>query len=220
MDRQPYFSAATIGGKSRDLLESVLGLRQKRSRALDPARAALLVLDLQEYFLDPGSHAYAPSAAAIMPGVNGLIRVFRASRRPVFITRHLNTAADAGLMASWWRDLITEENPRSALSPELDAAGVPVIVKTQYDAFFGTELEAALRSRDVGEVVICGVLAHLCCEMTARSAFMRGFEPFFAVDGTADYNEAFHRAALWNLAHGFATPLLVEEILAAFGVQR
>ena len=217
MDKQAYYSAATIGRKSRELLRAVLGLRRKRDRAFDPGRAALLVLDLQEYFLDPGSHAHVPSGPAIIPGVNALVRAFRGSKRPVFITRHLNTPGDAGLMAVWWKELIAEENPLSVLAPDLDVPDLPVIRKSRYDAFFGTDLEAALLSHRVGQVVVCGVLALLCCETTARAAFMHGFEPFFAVDGTADYNEAFHAATLLNLSHGFATPILIDEILAAFG---
>jgi isochorismate hydrolase len=59
-------------------------------------------------------------------------------------------------------------------------------------------------------------MTHLCCETTARSAFMHGFETFFTVDGTATYNEAFHRAALLNLSHGFALPLTVDEVLDVF----
>ena len=43
---------------------------------------------------------------------------------------------------------------------------------------------------------------------------MRGFEVFFTVDGTASYNEAFARAALLNLAHGFAVNMLVGDILS------
>jgi isochorismate hydrolase len=58
-------------------------------------------------------------------------------------------------------------------------------------------------------------MAHLCCETTARSAFTRGFEVFFLVDGTASYNRDFHQASLLNLAHGFATLLLTGEALAA-----
>jgi isochorismate hydrolase len=56
-------------------------------------------------------------------------------------------------------------------------------------------------------------MTHLCCETTARSAFMRGLQVFIAVDGTATYSEAFHRASLLNLSHGFALPVLVDEIL-------
>jgi isochorismate hydrolase len=58
-------------------------------------------------------------------------------------------------------------------------------------------------------------MTHLCCETTARSAFIHGFEVFFTIDGTATYTEAHHRATLLNLANGFATPVLVAELLAA-----
>ena len=90
-----------------------------------------------------------------------------------------------------------------------------VIEKSQYDAFHQTRLEEMLLERRISQVIVCGVMTHLCCETTARSAFMRGFEVFFAIDGTATYNEAFHRATLLNLAHGFAAPVLIEEIIAA-----
>lgn len=55
-------------------------------------------------------------------------------------------------------------------------------------------------------------MTHLCCETTARSAFIRGFDVFFTIDGTATYNEDFHFGTLYNLAHGFAVPLLIDEI--------
>ena len=66
----------------------------------------------------------------------------------------------------------------------------------------------------MSQVVITGVMTHLCCETTARSAFMRGFLPFFLVDGTATYNRHFHIATLTNLAHGFAHLARVQDILA------
>jgi nicotinamidase-related amidase len=175
----------------------------------------LLVLDMQSYFLSPNSHAFIPSGAAILPGISALIRVYTACRRPVVFTRHLNTPQDAQLMALWWRDLILAEHPGSQIVPELDTSAGIVIPKCQYDAFYDTTLEQALRNWGVSQVVICGVMTHLCCETTARSAFTRGFEVFFTVDGTATYNESFHRATLLNLAHGFATLALVDEITFA-----
>jgi bifunctional isochorismate lyase/aryl carrier protein len=86
--------------------------------------------------------------------------------------------------------------------------------KGQYDAFHETPLMDTLTEKDVRQIVICGVMTHLCCETTARSAFVRGIDVFFAIDGTATYNEAFHRATLLNLSHGFAQPVLIEEIIA------
>jgi isochorismate hydrolase len=70
-----------------------------------------------------------------------------------------------------------------------------------------------LRASGVTQVVICGVMTHLCCESTARSAFMHGYEVFFPVDGTATYNLTYHRASLVNLAHGFASLYFVKDIL-------
>jgi len=56
-------------------------------------------------------------------------------------------------------------------------------------------------------------MAHLCCETTARSAFVKGFEVVFVIDGTATYNKDFYISTLLNLSHGFAIPVLTEEIL-------
>lgn len=116
-------------------------------------------------------------------------------------------------MAVWWRDLIGAASPLSGIDPRLEAQDGMMISKTRYDAFMDSPLEKLLREVGVLQLVICGVMTHLCCETTARSAFMRGFEVFFTIDGTATYNEAFHRASLLNLAHGFATPVLVQDIL-------
>ncbi len=187
----------------------------RRGLPFTPTHSALLVLDMQSYFLDPASHAYIPSAAAILPGIKALIQAYRSQHLPVIFTRHANTLQDAGMMSVWWRDRITLDNPLSQIAPELDVADSPVILKTQYDAFYNTALEAMLRQAGVVRVLVSGVMAHLCCETTARSAFGRDFEVFFLVDGTATYNPGFHQASLLNLAHGFASLLLVSEALAA-----
>jgi len=131
---------------------------------------------------------------------------------PLVWTRHLNTDADAGNMSRWWRDIISEAHPLSGISPALDTSYGQMIVKSQYDAFYWTNLEAYLRAKGVEQVLIGGVMTQLCCETTARSAFMRGFEVFFLIDGTASYNEDYHRATLLNLGYGFANLLLCEEV--------
>ncbi|MCK5430721.1 MAG: isochorismatase family protein, partial [Anaerolineales bacterium] len=98
--------------------------------------------------------------------------------------------------------------------PELNTDGGTVILKSTYDAFLDTSLDNILHDNKVEQVVICGVMTHLCCETTARSAFIQGFDVFFTVDGTATYNQEHHLATLLNLSHGFATPLLIGEVLA------
>jgi len=210
--KEVYFTRESIRGKSLEMLESVHEMRHRQP--LVGEQCALLVLDVQKYFFSESSHAFIPSAAAIVDGINRLSKAFWARGLPVIMTRHINTLEDAGRMSIWWRGFLAEADPLSLLIDELDAGGAVVLKKSQYDAFHDTPLSELLREKGVRQIVITGVMTHLCCETTARSGFVRGFDVFFAVDGTATYNEAFHRATLLNLSHGFAVPILIEEILS------
>ncbi len=214
--KQPYFTPQTIQQKSTDILNKMVRFRPRRNFALVPWHSALIVLDMQKYFLDASSHAYVSNAQAIIPGIRALIEVYSDNHLPIIFTQHVNTPHDAGMLAKWWRDLITEKDPLSEITDELDTSTGTRLRKSQYDAFYHTKLEDLLSGRHVTQVVICGVMTHLCCETTARSAFVHGFEVFFTIDGTATYNEDFHLATLTNLSHGFAVPVLVEEVLAVF----
>jgi len=217
MQKEPYFTSETIHAKAKDMLASVSEFRRRHENIrFHPGRAALLVLDMQDYFLSADSHAFIPSTPAILPGIQSLVKVFTAHERPVIYTRHVNTSEDAVLMAKWWHELVRPDAAGSKIAVGLDVSQGKIVRKSQYDAFHGTSLDADLRVRGVGEVVITGVMTHLCCETTARSAFTRGFEVFFTIDGTATYTEAFHLATLLNLSHGFAVPVLCEEIFEAF----
>jgi isochorismate hydrolase len=207
-----YFTSKQTGAQAAAFLTS-LGLK------LDPeitlGHPALLVLDMQDYFFSEKSHAFIPSAPAILPGVTRLISAFLQAKRPVVFTRHLNTEEDAGMMSRWWRDLLKRGHPGADLVPEIAALAEDVIEKAQYDAFYQTPLLEHLQADGVTDLVITGVMTHLCCETTARSGFVNGFRVWFAVDGTATYNADFHLATLRNLAHGFATPVLINELIKA-----
>jgi len=208
-----YFTKDTIDGVSLDMLADVSDLAGGRAFDFRPERSALIVIDMQRYFLDESSHAFIPSAACIVPRLKELAGACVRLGLPVIFTRHMNTPDDAGMLSRWWSDVIVRDHPSSEITPEFDLKGATVLEKTQYDAFYNTGLDQSLRENGVSQVVVTGVMTHLCCETTARSAFVRGFEVFFAVDGTATYYEPFHRAALLNLAHGFAVPVLTGDII-------
>ena len=202
--KEKYLTYESLSQDTQNLLKKTGIPKSDITGNFFPQNAALLVLDLQKFFLDPASHAYIYGAPAIISGLLDLIKQYRKLQRPVICTRHLNTVENAGLMKSWWKDLITNDNPLSRLLPEIENLRLPVIEKPQYDAFYHTDLEQMLHEANVKQLVITGVMTHLCCESTARSGFMRGFEIFIPLDGTATYNADFHAAALRNLAHGFA----------------
>jgi isochorismate hydrolase len=212
MSRDIYLDGESFRRKSAELVERAVEFGRS---AFTPGRTALIVLDMQRYFLDPDSHAHIPSAVDIIPGLRSLATVFSESGLPVVFTRHLNTAQNGGALALWWDDLIREEDPLSEITADLDTSMGIVLKKSQYDAFYDTDLENSLKQRGIERVVVSGVMTHLCCETTARSAFVRGFEVTFPVDGTATYDEEFHLATLLNLSHGFATLAFVENVVTA-----
>jgi len=178
---------------------------------------ALLVIDMQKYFCDQMSDACVPDAGMLMKKVQQLIKSFRTHKLPVFFTRHIDDTEKGSLMFEWWSENILADDPHSALSDELIIASDIVITKHQYDAFLYTDLVEQLQKREIKQVVICGVLTNLCCESTARSAFMRGFHVFFLDDGTRTYTEDMHKASLLNLSYGFATIVNTQDVLRALG---
>jgi len=216
--KEYYFTQQSIDKKSLKMLEilekylNVPELKKFNKIDLVPEKSALLVLDMQNFFLDKSLHAFVPSALAIIPKINSLIDLYKSKNLPVIFTKHINTNADAFMMNTWWRDIITEDNLLSQISSHFDVTGANIIRKTQYDAFYNTPLEDILKKCNVSMLVVTGVMTHLCCETTIRSAFVRGFNTFFPVDGTATYNEDFHRASFLNLSHGFTIPVSVDEI--------
>ena len=95
---------------------------------------------------------------------------------------------------------------------DLTAAPDDAIVdKTPYSAFFGTDLEDKLRLEGVEDLIMCGVMTNLCCETTARDAFVRDYRVFFVADATAASNDDLHVASLKNLAYGFAYIVTTED---------
>jgi isochorismate hydrolase len=193
--------------------------RRHERFAFRPDSAALLVIDMQRYFTAPSSHAYVPSSGKIIPNIIKLAAAFEKMGRPVIFTRHVDADTE-GMMYRWWRDRIREDSEESAIDRRLKTGAGRVLVKHQYDAFFGTGLEKMLRRSGAAQVAVTGVVTHLCCETTARSAFMRGFEVFFVTDATADYGRAYHNASVQNLAHGFAVTVTADALLRAWTSRR
>ena len=180
-----------------------------------PRRSVLIVVDMQKFFLSHDSHAYLPDGEKIIGNLSRIIQSYRDLHLPIIFTRQaLADGRDAGSMGRWWKDTLRAGDPASEVDPRLKPiAGEKVLTKSQYSAFVDTGLERWLRAKRVSSVVITGVLTHLCCESTARDAFMRGFDVFIVIDGTASRNEDLHVSSLKTLTDGFAIPLATSEVL-------
>jgi bifunctional isochorismate lyase/aryl carrier protein len=212
--KKAYFTEDNIDSVAGAMLEEVRRRVRLREVPFEPRKSALLILDVQRYFSDPGSHACIPSLPPVLSRIREIEASYSAAGRPVILTRHINTDEDAGLLATWWKDLIRSGTGYDEIVPGLRSEESIVLEKAQYDAFHGTDLEGILRERGVSQIVVTGVMTHLCCETTARSAFVRGFTVFLPVDGTATYDRDFHFGSLLNLSHGFAVPVLMGHLRA------
>lgn len=174
---------------------------ETRKRDPNPQTAALLVIDMQNHFTS--------MAKPILNNALTTIDICRRASIPVFFTRHNHKSPiDHGMLGEWWNgDLILDGTTDSEIIPEIlhQVIGPDEIVeKSTYSAFQNTRLQEKLEKIGVKEVIVIGVMTNLCCETTAREAFVKGFRVFFSADATATVNEELHEATLMNLAYGFA----------------
>jgi isochorismate hydrolase len=182
-------------------------LDRKRKWRGGPGRTALLILDIQRFFTDPESHAYIPSSGTIIDNIRALIREYKG---PVIITKHVNEKNDNNLMALWWRDVVSGD--MADIDPSLPYDDDQVVEKNHYSAFHETELEDRLRGMGIDTVLITGLMTDLCCESTARDAFMRGFKVIFLADCTATETEERHLCSLKVISRAFGEVLTSKEL--------
>lgn len=218
MGEARYVTRESLGEKSAQWLALAEGrCRAKKRFPYAPERTALLMIDLQRFFTEPGSHAHVAAADAVLPNALALARGYRSRRLPVLFTRHAFAAGeDPGILGRWWGEALRDGDALATLDPRLEVGpGEPVLRKTRYSAFSNPELGERLARLGATGIVVAGVLTHLCCESTARDAFSRDYAVYFCVDATASDDEELHRAALETLSDGVAIPVSTAEILRA-----
>ena len=198
-----------------DAVHPYTSIHRSAERRFHPKESALLVIDMQRYFLDRSSHAYVPGSKDISGNVRALIAEYRKRSLPIVFTREgLLKSEDQGAMGRWWGDTLRIDDKMSEIArPFAPLRTETVLRKSKYSAFVGTDLEKRLRRRKISGVVITGVMTHLCCESTARDAFMRDFDVFFVIDATASENDDLHVSSLKTLADGFAIPMTTAEVI-------
>ncbi|MCD9032329.1 isochorismatase family protein [Luteimonas sp. Y-2-2-4F] len=180
-------------------------------------RIALLVHDMQRYFLA----AYDAQAAPIAPAIAHLARLLAHARAlgiPVFYTaqRGDQDRRDRGLQADLWGPGMRASHEHEAIVDALaPAAGDHVLVKHRYSAFQRSNLDALMRARGRDQLLIAGVYAHIGVLSTATEAFQRDIQPFVAADAVADFSRADHDMALHWIARTCGVPLTTDRILEA-----
>jgi ureidoacrylate peracid hydrolase len=186
---------------------------------INPAKTAMIVVDMQNDFVAPGGGLETPAARAMVPKLTEALQICRRAGIKVIYTTHAHRrdGSDMGL----FDDLHPPVANRTAtvdgtwgveIYPDVaPAAGEHIIKKHRYSGFFGTDLDIILREWGVDTVIISGTTTENCCHATARDAMFHNYRVVFLSDATATYdypdcgfgpmpNEQVHHATLVILA--------------------
>lgn len=185
---------------------------------LDPRRTAIVVIDLQKGIARmPG--APIASATVIANTARLLSAARRAGAQPILVhvggspdgADRLHPAADqsmqraAGLSPDW-----------SDLIPELDCQPADIVIlKRQWGAFYGTDLDLQLRRRCLATIVLCGIATEIGVESTARDAYERGYELVFASDAMTGIHAEGHANSLERIFPRMGRVRTTDAIVAA-----
>nr|WP_079272418.1 isochorismatase family protein [Streptomyces sp. CB02056] len=187
------------------------------SWTVDPARAVLLVHDLQNHFLDAFDAEAAP-VPELLGNVQALAEAARAAGVPVVYSAQLGgqSPAERGLQQDFWGPGIPADPRATAIADAVaPASGDTVLTKWKYSAFVRTELEQLLREQGRDQLVITGVYAHIGVQATACDAWMRDVQAFVVADAVADFGPAEHRGALAWVAGRCGMVATAETVLGA-----
>jgi ureidoacrylate peracid hydrolase len=200
---------------------------------LEPRRTALIVVDLQNGFMDDDvGHAVCPAARDIVPAVNRLASAARDAGGGVF---WIKNTFDATCETEWsvMQDMATpdararraasmSENTKGhELWPMLDVRSEDEIIKKyRFSAFLpgASPLPDRLRARGFDTVLITGTVTNICCESSARDAMMTNFRVIMVSDGNAAMTPEEHTASLTAFYLTFGdvmdTDMLVQRLSA------
>ena len=170
---------------------------------LDPARTALLVIDMQNDLVKQGGSLLVPDAEATIPAIDRLLHMARASRMRVVYSQDTHRQGDPEWEiwpehcreGSWGWEIVAE------LAPRVDET---VLRKVRHDAFYDTPLDHLLRLWSVDTLVICGTVANISVHYTAASAALRWYAVVIPRDAISALEPFDLEASLRQTAFVFA----------------
>ena len=188
---------------------------------VDPARAALLVHDMQRYFVrafelerdgQPLPDAQINIAIA---NIRRLLDAAHAANIPVYYTAQppRQNPTDRRLLTDFWGDGLQDDENARILDELAPTEADTVLTKWRYSAFVRSPLEEQLKELGRDQLIIGGIYAHIGCLTTALEAFMRDIQPFMVTDALADFTEKEHHMACEYASGRCARVLNTAEVL-------
>jgi nicotinamidase-related amidase len=187
--------------------------------ALVPRRTAIVVIDLQKGIVGmPGGGPHAK--ADVIANCARLLNAARtAGAQPILV--HVDGSPDGADRLKPTSDQPMRSNGAlppdwSELIPELDRQPSDIVIlKRQWGAFYGTDLDLQLRRRGLGTIVLCGISTEFGVESTARDAYERGYELIFAEDAMTGSTAESHANSVGHIFPRMGRVRSTEEILTA-----
>ncbi|MBW9460265.1 isochorismatase [Kluyvera sp. EC_51] len=183
--------------------------------AFEPSRAALLIHDMQEYFLNFWGED-SEMMETVVANIAALRDFCKKNDIPVYYTAQPKEQSDEdrALLNDMWGPGLTrspeQQRVIAALAPDTQDT---VLVKWRYSAFHRSPLEQMLKETGRNQLIITGVYAHIGCMTTATDAFMRDIKPFFVADALADFSRDEHLMSLKYVAGRSGRVVMTDELL-------
>ncbi len=200
--------------------------------SIDPARTALIVVDLQNGFMAPGQPAEIANAREIVPNVNRIAEALRAAGGTVVFIQNTITELTRTEWTTWFENFLAgtmKERMIAAfergsfghrLYADLDVRPEDWLVEKQrFGAFVegSSQLDGMLRAQGIDTLIITGTATNVCCESTARDAMMMNYKVIFVSDGNACRTDEEHNGTLGNILALFGDVQSTDEVCALIG---
>jgi ureidoacrylate peracid hydrolase len=211
--------------------DSIDHIMRRRGRlhaydSIDPARTALLVIDMQNVWCQDGMPAFSPVTAGLAPNINRLAGAMRAAGGSVWWIRAIYESAPKD-----WSSYMGYLNPGDVMTmithltdghagadiwDGMDVQpGDEAVIKTRFSAFIrgASDIEERLRAKGIDRLVMTGVATDVCVESTTRDAFMLDFGNMVVSDATATRSDECQNASLGAMYTHFGDIFSTDEVV-------
>ncbi len=195
---------------------------------IDAAHTALVVVDMQNYYVAKGFPLETPMAREIVPNINRLAHSLRAAGGTVAWVQTTSVQA-LKKWANHHKFMLKPEIAQTRIAhldesakgfelyPNLEPSPSDIRVKKgKYSAFIqgSSDIDAQLKGRGIERILVTGTVTNVCCESTARDAMMLDYRVIMVSDGNAANSDEDHAATLNNFINFFGDVLTTDEIIS------
>ncbi len=168
-------------------------------------KTALMVVDMQKDFVEPGGAMRIPGAKEVVPGIKEALEASREAGLPIFHVKRVHRA-DGSDVEKFRYEMFrktpyaVEKTEGSEIVEELKPArGETVLPKTRFSAFFHTNLDALLKRTGVGEIVLAGIQSPNCIRATAVDALALDYDVVLLTDAIGSQTKEVHDANMRDM---------------------